>query len=370
MTTLEPANAVPTIGLRFEDDDIAPKVFLDASQCLLDILSEVGRSVLGRESLEWRLSELSLGSPEPALPPKSGAGDARAGATSGTLSGLAKMDETARRPLRSSTRITAPAPSDAVPTIGLHLEGDEVMAKTFVRAAQCLLDILSEVGRSVSGGKNLEWRFSDLSLGSARLAMQPKSGAAREHHAAAAISRTISGLAELAETAQHPAHFTHKALTRARTLGTLAAAAPERIRASSSGRSIAARTCSITRELATHARQAMRRPPPEFGSIDGILEAVSIHGQVAFVVYDPLTNDRVECRCDRPTLDRAVPRLGKRVFVSGEIHYRADGEPMSLQVDSLDIPDERSLLEVEDVRGPFAGGPFPTAESARCGTAK
>ena len=338
MTTLEPANAVPTIGLRFEDDDIAPKVFLDSSQCLLDILSEVGRSVLGRESLEWRLSELSLRSPEPVLPPKSGAGDARAaGATAGTLSGLAKMDETARRPLRSSTRRTDPAPSDAAPTIGLHLEGDEVMAKTFVRAGQCLLDILSEVGRSVSGGKNLEWRFSDLSLGSARLAMQPKSGAAREHHTAAAISRTISGLAELAETAQHPAHFTHKALRRARTLGTLAAAAPERVRASSSGRSIAARTCSITSELATHAHQVMRAPPPEIGSIDGILEAASIHGRVAFVVHDPITDDRVECRCDRPTLDRAVPHLGNRVFVDGEIHYRADGEPMSLQVDSFEL---------------------------------
>ena len=358
MTTLEPANAVPTIGLRFEGDDIAPKVFLDASQCLLDILSEVGRSVLGREGLEWRLSELSLGSPEPALPPKSGAGDARAGATSGTLSGLAKMDETARRPLRSSTRITAPAPSDAAPTIGLHLEGDEVMAKTFVRAGQCLLDILSEVGRSVSGGTNLEWRFSDLSLGSARLAMQPKSGAAREHHAAAAISRTISGLADLAETAQCPAHFTHKALRRARTLGTLAAAAPERVRASSSGCSIAARTCSITGELATHAHRVMRTPPPEIGAIDGILEAVSIHGRVAFVVHDPITDDRVECRCDRSTLDRAVPHLGNRVFVSGEIHYRADGEPKSLQVDSLDILNEEPILPVEDASARPTVPPF------------
>lgn len=339
MTTPEPANAVPTIGLRFEDDDIAPKVFLDASQCLLDILSEVGGSVLGSESLEWRLSELSLGSPEPALQPKSGAGDERAALAT---SGLTKIDEAARRPLRSSTRVTTPDPSGAVPTIGLHLEGDEVIAKTFVRAAQCLLDILSEVGRSVSGGKNLEWRFSELSLGSARLAMQPKSGAAREHHTAAAISRTISGLAELAETAQRPAHFTHKALRRARTLGTLATAAPERVRASSWGRSIAARTCSITGELATHAHRVMRTPPPEIGSIDGILEAVSIHGRVAFVVHDPITDDRVECRCDRPTLDRAVPRLGKRVFVSGEIHYRADGEPKSLQVESLELFGEGS----------------------------
>ena len=331
MTTPEPANAVPTIGLRLEGDDIAPKVFLDASQCLLDILSEVGRSVLGSDNLEWRLSELSLGSTEPALRQKSGAG-----ATSRTLSGLATVAETARHPLRSPARMTAPAPSDATPTIGLHLEGDEVLAKTFVHTAQCLLDILSEVGRSVSGGQNLEWRLSELSLGSARLAMQPNSGAAREHHAAAAISRTISGLAELAETAQRPAHFTHKALRRARTLGSLAATAPERVRASSSGRSVAARTCSITTELATHAHRVMRTPPPEIGSIDGILEAVSIHGQVAFAVQDPLTGDRVDCRCDRPTLDRAVPHLGKRVFVRGEIHYRSDGEPKSLQVESFE----------------------------------
>ena len=337
MTTPEPADAVPTIGLRFEGNDIAPGVFLDASQCLLDILSEVGRSVLGRESLDWLLADLSLGGAEPALQPKSGADDApAAGATSETLSGLARVAETAQHPLRSPARRATPDPSDAVPTIGLHLEGDEVMAKTFVHIAQCLLDILLEVGRSVSGGKNLEWRLSELSLGSARLAMQPNSGAAREHHAAAAISRTISGLAELAETAQHPAHFNHKALRRARTLGTLAAAAPERVRASSSGRSVATRTCSITSELAAHADRVMRTPPPEIGSIDGILEAVSIHGQVAFAVHDPLTGDRIDCRCDRPTLDRAVPHLGKRVFVSGDIHYRADGKPKSLQAESFE----------------------------------
>lgn len=371
MTAPAPREAVPTIGLRFEGDEVAPETFLDAARCLVDILSEVGQSVLGSESLEWRLADLSLDSAETALRP-SAAGDEHdtAEATSGTLSGLAEVDETVRHPLRSPARMTAPDPSDAVPTIGLHLEGDEVTAETFVHAAQCLLDILSEVGRSVSGGKNIEWRLSVLSLGSARLAMQPKSGAVHEHDAAAAISRTISGLAQMAETARHPAHFTHKALKRARTLGALAGAAPARVHASSSGRSINAQTCTVTGDLATHANRLMRTPPPEIGSIDGILEAVSIHGRVAFVVHDPLTRDRIECRCDRPTLDRAVPHLGRRVFVSGAIHCRADGEPKSLQVQSFELLGGPSLPQVEDVRGLLAGDPLPMAESAGCAKEK
>lgn len=260
--------------------------------------------------------------------------------------------------------MTAPAPPKAVPTIGLRVEGDEVAPETFLDAARCLLDILSEVGRSISGGKTLEWRLSDLTLGSAGLAVQPKSGE-DDPEAARAISRTVSGFSEMAETARRPAHFTDRALRGARKLGALADATPGRVQVSSINGATDAQTCSLTRDLASRASEVMRPPLAEIGSVEGTLEAVSIHGRVAFAVYNALTGDRVECCCDRETLDRAATHLGKRVIVTGEIHYRADGEPRSLQVESFELLGEGPFPQTEDVRGLYADDPISMEEWAR-----
>lgn len=260
--------------------------------------------------------------------------------------------------------MTAPDPADAAPTIGVRLEGDEVPAKDFFDAGRCLLDLLSEVGRSVSGGKDLEWRLSGLSLGSAGLVLQPKPGAANEPDAATAISRTLSGLAEMDETARRPAHFTDKALRSARKLGRIAEPRREPIVVSGDSGSTAVRI-PISGRLAAHVDRLTPSPHKATGSVEGRMETLMIRGQTAFAVYDTLSGHRVECRCDRETLDEALAHFGKRVVVSGEVHYGGDGKPKFVIVNRLRPLGDRPLPEPEEMVGLLEDDPISISEWSR-----
>ena len=119
-------------------------------------------------------------------------------------------------------------------------------------------------------------------------------------------------------------------------------------------------------EVAAPGRQKRRRPSPlEYGSVEGTLEALTILGRDAFAVRDAVTGKRIECICDRPTLERVTEHLGKRALVRGEIRRPGDGEVKRVIVEGFRLLGVGPLPQTEDVRGMFADDPVDIEEWSR-----
>lgn len=260
---------------------------------------------------------------------------------------------------------TTPAPGEIVPTVSLRLDGDEVTADAFLEAARSLLDLLSEVGRSLSKEKTISWRISDLSTGSAAIELQPAPTIDRDH-AGDTIASTVGGLAEMESTDTRPRHFSDRAVRSARRLGQLAGANGAHVALRASGGSVRKRVQVLSGRVETNGRQMLRRPSPrEYGSVEGTLEALTIHGQNAFAVYDAITGKRIECVCDREMLEHAIEHLGKRVLVRGEIRRPGDGKSKMVIVEAFRRLGVGPLPQAEDVQGMFADDPVDIEEWSR-----
>jgi hypothetical protein len=74
------------------------------------------------------------------------------------------------------------------------------------------------------------------------------------------------------------------------------------------------------------------------GSVEGRLEAISIHGGKKFVVYHAITKKAVNCHFEQERFMEIVLRsLGQRVMVSGAIFSNAKGEPVKVAVSDLSL---------------------------------
>lgn len=261
--------------------------------------------------------------------------------------------------------MTAPIRAETVPSVSLRLEGDEVTADAFLDAARSLLDLLSEVGRSLSDEKPISWRISNLSTGSAAIELQPASANDRDH-AGSTISSMVGGLAEMEYAATRPRHFSDRAVQSASILGQLAGADGARIALRASGGSVEERVQVLSGRVEANGRQVLRQPSPrEYGSVEGTLEALTIHGKNAFAVYDAVTGKRIECVCDRQMLEQVIEHLGKRVLVRGEIRHPGDGKSKKVLVEGFRLLGVGTLPQVEDVRGMFADDPVNIEEWSR-----
>ena len=91
-----------------------------------------------------------------------------------------------------------------------------------------------------------------------------------------------------------------------------------------------------------------------FGSLEGRLEAVTVHNSTAFSIYDSTTGRRILCNCNRETLDSAIKHFDKPVSVSGEVTFSVQGEATSMRVDEIRPLGIGPLPQAKDIRGLFS----------------
>ena len=92
----------------------------------------------------------------------------------------------------------------------------------------------------------------------------------------------------------------------------------------------------------------------EIGALEGTLEALTIRGATTICIYDSTTGRHVVCKCDRHALDSAIQLLGRRVSVSGEVSYNAQGAATSVKVGAVRAFQTGPLPQAEDIRGLFS----------------
>ena len=248
--------------------------------------------------------------------------------------------------------------------IGLSLTGAHVPLKSFTSAADKLAGLLSELERSLSGARHLGWYVADLRMGSVDLAIRPKStsqGSAEIGNTI--ISAALSGLETIEREARRPEHFTDDVLRKAKALAGSVDHETSRLTIFGDGGPM--QRVPVTVRLAVHVDQLIGPASVAVGSVEGAMEALSIHNGEEFAVYDAITDRRIRCLCDREMLNQVMAYLGGRMSVSGEVRFDVQGEPVSVKVASFLPLGHEPLPQAEDMRGLFSNDRIDVEEWSR-----
>jgi hypothetical protein len=90
----------------------------------------------------------------------------------------------------------------------------------------------------------------------------------------------------------------------------------------------------------------------EVGTIEGHLRILAKRKRLEVEVVDDISKHLVHCIITPDQLEDAKEAFDRRVSVSGLIHYRADGTPVSIEVEEIfRFPFNRELPHHNDVRG-------------------
>jgi hypothetical protein len=110
------------------------------------------------------------------------------------------------------------------------------------------------------------------------------------------------------------------------------------------------------------AADAAGRTRPEYSSLDGKLDLISVRSRPLFVIEEHGSGRRVRCRFADELIDRVKEALGRRVVVEGLIRYSWDGQPTSMSgITSLFVRPEPTV-DLSDLVGAapgFTGGEDP-----------
>ena len=225
--------------------------------------------------------------------------------------------------------------------------------KSFIAVATKLTDLLRELETSVTGREGLEWRIADLRMGSANFAIAPVTQSPESADGASQIiGAALEGIAIVESSPRRPPHFTDQALRDVKELTKAANGASNRL--SIFGGGAARRQVAVSQRLVAHVDELIGTKSVAVGSLEGRLEALTVHGSIAFSIYDSITNRRISCGCSRETLNAAIEHFDKRVSVSGEIRFNARGEATSMTVDEVHPLGTGPLPQAKDIRGLFA----------------
>ena len=111
---------------------------------------------------------------------------------------------------------------------------------------------------------------------------------------------------------------------------------------------------SVEPSIARVIREDQRTEYIDFGTIEGRLEMIQegYSGGLQFQIRDTMLRQKVRCYFPDDILHEVFETFRKRVEVSGVIHYRKNGTPVSINVERIEaLPDDSELPTARDVRG-------------------
>ena len=234
-----------------------------------------------------------------------------------------------------------------VARLELELGADEVAFQHLISASSTFAGLLREVAREYLGTEGAVRWIVTLEPGSVRIPVRGEPVSTIPADAVEDLSQFIAGgLMAMDEEATRPPYFTNKALGQAKALANLASdELPIIVR---NGHAEA----KLTKRVMTHVDEVLGPPRESFGTVEGRLEAINIHGPHQFVVFDAVSGTRAECYFgDRVPLEEVGAAIGHRVSVRGAIKTRVDGTKHIDVTQFRRFLPESELPSAEDVRG-------------------
>lgn len=230
--------------------------------------------------------------------------------------------------------------------------GVEVDLRSLVNVSQKFSSLIDEVGREYTGiQRPVRW-IVEVEPGSVRLPLRAEAAAEQVNSAAAyEIGHVVAdGLCRLEDFPKRPDHFTNKALEIAKGLANYASEDfPIAVRNGTAA-------VKVTQQLSVNAEKVLGTPQESFGTIEGRLEALNVHGASKDFSIWPVGDKAIKCsfgkRLDLET--DILPAVTKRVAARGKIRTRPSGERLSVEVDELKVIGA-APVSADEVKGILRG---------------
>ena len=233
-------------------------------------------------------------------------------------------------------------------TIRLGGHGEHVSVALLIETLENTLAILRNLEPKLStDGQPLRWEIVRASMESPlTITLKPEAQQGGQNGATSKGERVIHtylhGLRAIKAKSDMPQYFDEEILLAAKKMvqavtkenGKLELYAPDE------------EPVETTPDTAEQIEQAVSkaiRIYNDYATVEGKLETISTHGGNFIVIWEVLTNNRVECAVTAELLEEAKNLLRKRVAVSGRARYR-NGKPISLQVESIRVLRDASEL--------------------------
>ena len=256
------------------------------------------------------------------------------------------------------------AAPDHVPT-DLTLEiGENLSPDRFMAAARAFFGYVQELSEDVGGGETARW-IVKVRDGSAMLAVDPNPSMSIEQ-ARIVYARAERGLRHLIDSnVLEDFGLPEPALKHLRVLSEMTQAGPNKAPPVPIRIWIQRKPIFLEPTIASAIREDWRADYNDYGTIEGRLEAIQeSHGTLQFFIRDAFLRQRVRCYFPEDLLPSVFEKFRKRVEVSGVIHYRKNGTPISIEAEHiLGLPDDSELPSAEDVRGILAQLAWPSNQS-------
>lgn len=240
------------------------------------------------------------------------------------------------------------ATADQIPS-DLTLEIDaNVTPEQFVAAARAFFGYVDEVARSLApDGAAPKWKVM-LREGSNLLAVEPALSALPAI-VQAVYSRADEGVRQLAEGNLQASRLPESALKHLKALSELTEAKgnPVPLRFW-----VRRQPVQVNQEIGRVIREDWRADYKDYGTVEGRLTAIQEQGTLQLLLKDEWLKQTIRCYVPEDQLSDAFANFRRRVEVSGVIHYRRNGTPISVEVEAIDpLPDDSELPSSNDVRG-------------------
>lgn len=114
------------------------------------------------------------------------------------------------------------------------------------------------------------------------------------------------------------------------------------------------KTFALTEKITRRVDVALAVDEECEGAIEGMLEQINLHhGANVFYIYPEIGPRKLTCHFPPKLYDEAVSAVGRRVEVSGTLHYRSGATfPHQVEVRAIEaFPAESELPDWEDLRG-------------------
>jgi hypothetical protein len=237
-------------------------------------------------------------------------------------------------------------PSDLAVEIGTELSPEQFMA-----VARAFFGYVQEVGEALSpDGDAPRWTVR-VREGSTVLAVEPAPKMAPEV-VEAVYSRAEYGIRHLESGEIDEAGLTEPAMKHLRTLSEFVEKSRQRpgpIRFW-----VRRKPVEVSEDIARVIREDWRVDYNDFGTIEGKLETIQDRGTLQLHVRDVLLRQAVRCYFQETMLEQAFENFRRRVEISGVIHYRKNGTPISIDAAHITpLPDDSELPSAKEVRGLF-----------------
>lgn len=227
--------------------------------------------------------------------------------------------------------------------------GGEISPEEFLSAVRNFFGYVREITEAQEGdGSKVDWSVK-VKEGSSLIGLEP-SVSSPSSRLAMIYNKASFGVQAVSRGDIRGAGLSEKAINHLKLLSELA---EKSSRETSLQMWVRRQAVAVNPGIAKTIKEAVESDYFDYGTIEGRLEAIrDANGSLKVGVRDYLYPKMINCDVPETLIDRVFSSFRRRVELTGRIHFRHDGLPLSIEAIEIEVlPEDDELPSSHDVRG-------------------